>query len=609
MAVMQRYAFALAVLFVFSLVLAFGAAPVFAQGFNFPNFSSRTNLTLNGNAAPSGTGTSTVLRLTPNVAGQVGSVWFNTQQVVSNGFTTTFQFRISNPSTPPADGLAFVIQNSAASTTAIGPGGGGIGYGTNLDSSGTGITDSLAVEFDTFQNTGDPNANHVAVQSCGTGANSSDETALFGDSETPCNLGTNSELPITLADGNVHTVVINYDPTSSDACDGGPALKVYLDGNTPVLRACVNVATRLSLGTGGTAWVGFTGATGADDEDNDILNWSFTPHRGQTTNVILNFTPSQPSQVAKFNCTTFNENGSCADPEAHSLKLTASQVGQPFSLVVSSTIVDGDGSCESGIADDPADPNDCRYVNHFGTPGTPPAVTVPLCDPYFKDSNNVQHCVYYRIENPPDTSLYQGPIYWYIAWNDDTFVTSGACAAVTFPTTYQCGNRQMADDPSSPPHADANQYTQYITTYFNGSGGQVGFDPGLGGGSKNFNDVEVVFPQTVPNVKLFLFAPQPNTHVEQTDRLPIIFLLLKGSRLITNATVPPNVVNVTVLDSSGAVKQVVAPGSPLPNFSLFFGFYVLGLDTSQLTPGSYQLRIDSNLFAQQTIPFTVVPED
>jgi hypothetical protein len=64
-----------------------------------------------------------------------------------------------------------------------------------------------------------------------------------------------------------------------------------------------------------------------------------------------------------------------------------------------------------------------------------------------------------------------------------------------------------------------------------------------------------------------------------------------------------------VLDSNGVRQPIAAPGSPPPTFNLFFGFYFLFLDTSQLAPGSYQLQIDSNLFSPQTIPFTVVPED
>jgi len=116
-----------------------------------------------------------VLRLTPAIAAKRGSAWFNVQQPVSGGFTTVFTFQFTQGSLPPADGIAFVIQNSALS--ALGQTGGSIGYadgatcdGETCVNSGGGIPNSLAVEFDTFDNgaaTDDPNANHIGIQSCG----------------------------------------------------------------------------------------------------------------------------------------------------------------------------------------------------------------------------------------------------------------------------------------------------------------------------------------------------------------------------------------------------------------------------------------------------------
>src|SRR6185295_18859709 len=67
-----------------------------------------------------------VLRVTPSAGGQHGSVWYATPQPVAQGFTTTFAFRFSQRSNPPADGLAFVVQNS--SLTALGGTGQLMGY-------------------------------------------------------------------------------------------------------------------------------------------------------------------------------------------------------------------------------------------------------------------------------------------------------------------------------------------------------------------------------------------------------------------------------------------------------------------------------------------------
>jgi len=261
------------------VVLAAVIVPAMAQSPNFPNFANAGNsIVTNVNASIIGG----VLQLNPSLIDQHGSAWFSTPQSVSNGFTTTFTFQITNPPSP-GDGLAFVIQNSPAGKLAIGEtvNGEGISY--------AGITNSLAVEFDTFQNgnEGDPNNNHVAVQSCGTAANSVNHSPL-------CTLGLN---PLasgpTLADGHVHTVTISYIP---------PLLQVNLDSTDlfPGGITITNLATLLGLG-GGPAFVGFTGATGASFETNDILSWTFTP----TTPVAIT-QPIPAGQTTTFDFHEYN---------------------------------------------------------------------------------------------------------------------------------------------------------------------------------------------------------------------------------------------------------------------------------------------------------------
>jgi uncharacterized repeat protein (TIGR01451 family) len=294
------------------LVAMCGTTPLLAQSPSFSDFSSTANLTLNGSAAQVGN----VLRLAPDPLSETttqnaGSAWFNFQQPVAGGFSTTFTFRITNTGieTPPGDGIAFVIQN--APTPEVGPGGvhalGGtgaaIGYGHGFaypfdgHTTTSGIAHSLAIEFDTHQDelNSDPNANHIAVQSCGSGPNNANHTP----SEISCTLGINSLtnlLPlITLADGAVHTARIDY--TSPAECDCDGMLQVTLDGQGVFTSQNENAITPLDLGgllglgEGGTAWVGFTGATGDDVENNDILSWTFTPHGSETiikTNLPAN---------------------------------------------------------------------------------------------------------------------------------------------------------------------------------------------------------------------------------------------------------------------------------------------------------------------------------
>lgn len=316
-----------AFLLVCCAVLALFAAPAWAQCPASPtyktDFSSELTtpcLTLNGSAAfgvpafslpppvppasnppfPAPAGVNTVLRLTPNTNFQAGSAWFNTPQQVNGTFSTTFKFQLSGSNSPqgPADGIAFVIQNSSATAAtalaALGLAGCDLGFGGSSTpcNSGFGIPQSLAVEFDTFQNQDDPNSNHVAIQSCGTAPNTVDSG--------PCRIADNSNLLnaqgnlITLADGNVHTVTISYTPSTLSTC--GPnnssscsSIDVILDNTDLFPGGVLFDLTTIGLASGNNcsnclAYVGLTAATGGSVDDHDILSWTFTP-QSQTTVV------------------------------------------------------------------------------------------------------------------------------------------------------------------------------------------------------------------------------------------------------------------------------------------------------------------------------------
>ncbi len=277
------------------LMLMACGAPLWAQSPGYTDFSSPTNLNLKGDAFFFPESSPTVLRLTPAATQRVGGAWFNIKQPVAGGFTSVFTFQITNSNENtnfPADGFAFVIQNAPLSefppfggTSALAGAGGALGYAAGLafpTSQGQftpGIPNSLAVEFDTYTNPWDPNNNHVAVQSCGTGENN--EFHSLGEFLEPCNLALNAALPTTLSNGHVHTVTIDYQPPQDcSQCLG--VLRVILDGTDLFPNGIgVDLATLLSLDNG-KAWVGFTGATGDVIENNDILSWSFTPHVSTT---------------------------------------------------------------------------------------------------------------------------------------------------------------------------------------------------------------------------------------------------------------------------------------------------------------------------------------
>jgi len=312
-------------------------------GFYAPAYSVSPPPNTPNPAQPAPANVTTVLRLTPNSGGQAGSAFFTAQQSVAGAFSTTFTFQLSAttvPSDGPADGIAFVIQNSAL--TALGPDGCGMGFADgSCTAAEGGISNSLAVAFKTF-NDGypNPNNNSVLIQSYGTGANCIDQAACniaynnnllpatgtvttngttvtwatgsyFNTSWVPgttifingvpftiASVASTMSLTVTaaptafeepvpysvatLADGNVHSATITYKPSGVSTCGqegttNCSSLDVILDGvDLFPGGVLVDLSSLLSLPSG-NAWVGFTAATGGGNENQDILSWTFTP--------------------------------------------------------------------------------------------------------------------------------------------------------------------------------------------------------------------------------------------------------------------------------------------------------------------------------------------
>ena len=217
----------------------------------FPNFASTSGLTLVGSA----TQVSKLVRLTPEVSEQAGGLWATTPQLVAGGFETSFVFKMYG-GVNRSDGMAFVIRNDGATTLA--GAGGRLGYGGFGDEL-IGIPNSLAIEFDTFQNSenDDPSSNHVSVHSRGVLANSANELYSFGAA---------SPASYLLANGVPHLATILYTPGT---------LSVFVDDlGTPLLEVNVDLTTLLQI-PDGTATVGFTAGTGGGNQNHEVINWSY----------------------------------------------------------------------------------------------------------------------------------------------------------------------------------------------------------------------------------------------------------------------------------------------------------------------------------------------
>jgi hypothetical protein len=219
---------------------------------DYPTFSGASeNLDRNGSAdiiSSSGDDSQRILRLTAGGYKQVGSAWATTKLDVTQSFESNFKVYLHHGA-PGADGIAFLVQ--AEGPRALGGWGGGLGYRF--------ISDSVAVEFDTFQNTPDPNSNHLAV-------------VLGGNPDHHSAVGA----PTIPLFGRPFTARVRYDAATY-------ALQIYVKSLRAGAEEELALATTVDLaGEIGTAsaWVGFTASTGLALSKQDIYSWTVDGSEG-----------------------------------------------------------------------------------------------------------------------------------------------------------------------------------------------------------------------------------------------------------------------------------------------------------------------------------------
>jgi hypothetical protein len=210
-------------------------------------------LDLNGSAALNGSS----LRLTTTGENLTGSAWYPTVVSVQT-FATDFTFQQTNPTGGCiADGLTFAIQNQGS--TALGPSGGGLGYGPDTPtnpsgSSNTPIAKSVAIKFDLYSNAGE-------------GPNS---TGIYSNGASPTIPAITLGGGVDLHSGDIFQVHMSYDGTTLTMTITDTANTA----NTFTTSWPINIPGTVG---GNTAYVGFTAGTGGCVSNQDILTWSYSP--------------------------------------------------------------------------------------------------------------------------------------------------------------------------------------------------------------------------------------------------------------------------------------------------------------------------------------------
>jgi hypothetical protein len=235
--------------FAFSITAAAAPPGALAASSNavidHPTFADAAAFDLNGTAMivnSTGRHKQKILQLTAGGYRQAGSAWATEKVDITQSFGTTFKVYLHHGE-PGADGVAFLVQG--VGPRALGGWGGGLGD--------RGIRNSVAVEFDTFQNTPDPSSNHLAVV---LGGNPDRHLALA-----------ESSVPLF---GKPFLARVQYDAPTQN-------VKVYVKSlkAKAVEQLMLDQTVDLPATVGaGSAWVGFTGATGSDVSKQDIYSWT-----------------------------------------------------------------------------------------------------------------------------------------------------------------------------------------------------------------------------------------------------------------------------------------------------------------------------------------------
>jgi hypothetical protein len=217
---------------------------------NFARGFSSTGMQLNGSTKLNGT----ALQLTDAMsANEVGTAFYSTPVNITQ-FANDFTFLLDTN----GDGITFTIQN--AGPTAVGGGGGGLGFSS--------IGSSVGVKFDLFNNSGEGN-----------------------NSVGQYNKGASPKLPaITLGGGvNLHSgdVMLAHMTYSGNTLTL-TVTDTAVPSETFTTSWTVNIQTEVGSPT---AYVGFTGSNGGSAASQQILTWTYASGTVTSPAAAPTFTP------------------------------------------------------------------------------------------------------------------------------------------------------------------------------------------------------------------------------------------------------------------------------------------------------------------------------
>lgn len=215
---------------------------------NYTSFANSNGLKLNGNA----TIASNAVQLTPNLASQRGTAFYNTAIPVQfdTSFQSQFQFSTTG-GTNGGEGFTWIVQNNVAGASALGGVGRGLGY--------EGIGRSFAIEFDTVRQAGEIDNNHISIWTNG----------LFTTSLSTRNVG------IDFNSGAIINAWVDYSGDSD-------LLALYLSTSTTKPTTPIATVSLDLFGlVGNKAFFGFGASTGVLSNVQRILQWKLNLDRPQ----------------------------------------------------------------------------------------------------------------------------------------------------------------------------------------------------------------------------------------------------------------------------------------------------------------------------------------